>query len=752
MMIRTKLKLLAAGGGLLVLLACLLSWWGYQLIQMQQQRHDAIEQLQANAVSLNIITLDVLHNTHDQLQPGQWQIIYSDLGDNIADSQLHNQTTYPFLSGGHQKIGQEFNAYLQAHQACQQRPTLADSSASCQTLLSHLHTQVRLSLQDLLIEVNKIETRITAQSRHQSYIIGGLLLALPLLMSLFTVALALPITRALGVGLARMLEASDRFSQGDLGFRLRIDAQDEMGTLATTYNDMVQRREEAEKQLQENTEKYRALYENTPLSYQSLNEEGCFKDVNPAWLNTLGYDREEVIGKWFGGFLHPDWKPHFEKNFPEFKRRGYVHDIHFKMRHKDGHYLDIAFEGCIGYTPDGSFKQTYCVFQDITAREQAKTALATSEEKYRNLVESSQDWVWEVDFQGVYTYASPRCRELLGYEPEEIVGRTPFELMPESEAKRVLVKFQKIIAEAASVTTLENINLHKDGHKVVLETSGVPFFDDNGALAGYRGIDRDITERKRTEEEIRKLNQELEDRVRKRTSELQALNKELKSFAYSVSHDLRAPLRAIDGFSLALVEDYGEQLDETAHDYLQRVRNGAQRMGTLIDDMLQLSRVNRGKLVMEEVDLSKIAEAVVEELRMAEPGRRVKLILDTNMRVQGDPRLLQVMLDNLFSNAWKFSARETVSHITFKTKTDQPEMFYISDNGVGFDMRHADKLFGTFQRLHRVTDFPGTGVGLATVQRIVHRHGGRIWAEAQEGEGATFYFSLGTARVPRLIT
>jgi light-regulated signal transduction histidine kinase (bacteriophytochrome) len=254
---------------------------------------------------------------------------------------------------------------------------------------------------------------------------------------------------------------------------------------------------------------------------------------------------------------------------------------------------------------------------------------------------------------------------------------------------------------------------------------------------------REITKIKQAEAALRRLNQELEDRVHERTAKLEAANKELESFAYSVSHDLRAPLRAIDGFSLALAEDYGDQLNVVALDYLQRVRKGAQRMGLLIDDMLQLSRVKS-----QEVDLGEIAETVLQEFRAGEPERRVELTLGRDMRVQGDSRLLRVMLDNLLGNAWKFTAREAVSQIIFKQKTDQPGTFYMSDNGVGFDMRHADKLFGAFQRLHRVTDFPGTGVGLATVQRIINRHGGRVWGEAQEGKGATFYFCIETAGAP----
>ncbi len=256
-------------------------------------------------------------------------------------------------------------------------------------------------------------------------------------------------------------------------------------------------------------------------------------------------------------------------------------------------------------------------------------------------------------------------------------------------------------------------------------------YDETGTPEGMVGYAVDISELKRREEELRQLAERLE-----------ASNRELESFSYSVSHDLRAPLRAIDGFSQALVEDYAERLDGAALDYLSRIRNGAQRLGTLIDDLLQLSRVNRGELQLERVDLAELARSVIEELHAGEPEREVELVLGEEMVVTGDPRLLRAMVANLLGNAWKFTNREEHARILFRRMEEDPRVFYVQDNGVGFDMRHADKLFGAFQRLHRMSEFPGTGVGLATVQRIVHRHGGRVWAEAEPGKGATFYFSL----------
>ena len=244
-------------------------------------------------------------------------------------------------------------------------------------------------------------------------------------------------------------------------------------------------------------------------------------------------------------------------------------------------------------------------------------------------------------------------------------------------------------------------------------------------------------------EEIQKLNQELEARVRERTAELEASNKELEAFSYSVSHDLRAPLRAIDGFSLALLEDYEQQLDDRGKDHLRRVRGASQRMGQLIDDMLDLSRVTRREMRREKVDLSALARSVGEELRQREPHRQVDLHVAGGAVVIGDPHLFHIALENLLGNAWKFTGKKERARIEFGVAEDGGSpRFFVRDDGVGFDMRYVDKLFGAFQRLHAQGEFEGTGVGLATVQRIIHRHGGRVWAEGAVEKGATFYFTL----------
>lgn len=258
-------------------------------------------------------------------------------------------------------------------------------------------------------------------------------------------------------------------------------------------------------------------------------------------------------------------------------------------------------------------------------------------------------------------------------------------------------------------------------------------------------LERHMRERERTENEVRRMNTELEQRVQERTTQLENVNRELESFSFSVAHDLRAPLRAIHGFSQVLMEDYAERLDNQGKDYVERVVNATTRMSGLIDDLLALARVTRAQIHRRQIDLSALAQETATELRKQHGDRRVELIIQPQLTVEADAQLLRVVVENLLENAWKFTAKQAHAKIEFGgIRTEKEAVHFVRDNGAGFDMAHVNKLFNPFQRLHPATEFPGTGIGLASVQRAVQRHGGRVWAEGAVGKGATFYFALKT--------
>jgi PAS domain S-box-containing protein len=378
-------------------------------------------------------------------------------------------------------------------------------------------------------------------------------------------------------------------------------------------------------------------------------------------------------------------------------------------------------------------------------------ALASADRPYRLIVAAMNEGAATISPRGIILDANPRLAAMTGQTGTQLAGTAVLDLVP--SAHRTM--FARLLDVGAGDSARGEMELSGPGGTTAPSLLAVSGFDLDGTLLRCLVL-TDLTAQRRAETEVRMLNAGLEVRVALRTAELERVNKNLEAFTYSVSHDLRSPLRALSGFSAALVEDYGDRLDETGRGYAGSIMAASERMAALIDDLLLLSRVSRAGVNLEPVDLSAEAAAVAGELRSRDPGRQVRFVIADGIRVTADRSLIRTVLQNLLENAWKFTAHRDGAVIEFATTAtaattaaataeDGMVCCCVRDNGAGFDPAYAAKLFQPFERLHDAAEFPGTGIGLASVARIIERHGGRTWAEGAVGQGATFYFTLTAA-------
>ncbi len=446
--------------------------------------------------------------------------------------------------------------------------------------------------------------------------------------------------------------------------------------------------------------------------------------------------------------LHPDDLEAAEARITESVEQNAALENEYRIVRPDGEEVWIGAFGDTIYDESGSPLRMSGICLDIDARKRAESALVASERKWRSVLVHTPQIGVSLDHDAAIVFANRHLLKLTGYREEEVLGRNWFDLfVPESSRDEVRGLFASILdgVDDEGFSTGENPILTREGALRHVSWSNVVTRDVRGTLVDVTSLGVDITERKRAEEAIRTLNAELERRVRERTAQLSAANEELEAFAYSISHDLRGPLRAIDGFSEILMEDHAAALGANGRESLERVRAAAQKMGRLIDDLLSLSRLTRGGTSVADVDLSGLAAEVVERLREEHPERRVEVVIAAGCRVWSDAGLLEAVVGNLLGNAWKFTGGREQGHIEFaETRLDGARVFFVRDDGAGFDPAYAANLFQPFQRLHGPDEYPGTGIGLATVRRIVNRLGGRCWAEGAVDEGATFFFTLAT--------
>jgi PAS domain S-box-containing protein len=527
------------------------------------------------------------------------------------------------------------------------------------------------------------------------------------------------------------------------------------GILVTAAIRDITERKDAEEHLVQMESRYRGLLEAAPDAMVVVNQGGEIVLLNLQAEKQFGYRRDELVGKNVKSIIPEGFAERLIadalRSTEDVLAQQIGTGIELTGRRKDGSDFPIEIMLSPLKSAEGILVTT--AIRDITERKRAEEALRESGERARIVAESVTDVIYEWDLKDKVEWYGD-VDSLMGYPaggfPRTIDGWVAA-LHPEDK-ERVWLAIESQLKGVAPYNVDYRI-AEKDGGWRWWSARGTVLRDEQGQPRRWVGAVTDITERKRAEEEIQKLNEQLEERVAERTGQLEASKKEMEAFTYSVSHDLRAPLRHVDGFSKLLIEEHLAELSPDAQEYVATIRDSVLQMGMLIDDLLNLARLGRKQLSTQVTGLNSLAEEVMADLKRANPDRLIEWKVETLPFVECDPALMKQVFANLLSNAVKFTRPRQPAVIELGvTSHDGARAVFVRDNGVGFSMKYANKLFGVFQRLHRAEDFEGTGVGLATVQRIIHKHGGRVWAEAELDKGATFYFTLNARDKEKLET
>ncbi len=763
MQIKTRLKAVSWTAAAIAVLVVLISAWTQDQLKQSLKRHELAEEMISTAYKRSIMRAEYLLNREDRPKE-QWMLLTDSLSALIKQAQAFSASPEQSLILQQIEVLPDKTKKLLTHLS-ENKSDMENgriSNAFGQEIEGRITTQLIIDSQTLLTHLLKLQI-ITDQEyiTRQTLSNALILISMLILVSLTATSLFL-IARSIAAPIMRLRKGFATIATGNLDHRITISGNDELAGLAQDCNQMAAELKESytslknlHKEMAERRRVEDALAQS--LERFQMANKATFDIIwdwnlqtNEIWWNEnfmkiFGYEANEieVSSVSWTNRIHPEERDRVCTGIHAVIDSGEeIWSDHYRFQRKDGAYADIEDRGHISRDEDGRPVRMIGAMQDVTQRKRMDNTLQESESKFKRLYDSNIIGIIFWDTDGNIREANPEFLRMVGYSQDEVLsGNVRWKDMTPPEYAYLDEKAIREMSETGVCSLFEKEYIHKNG-------SRVPIILGAAFLKGQKNIGicfvLDITDRKESEREILRLNTELEQRVIERTAQLEAANRELEAFAYSVSHDLRAPLRAVDGYTRILAEDYEAQLDVEGKRVCSVISQSARDMGKLIDDLLAFSSVGRATMQRSTIDMAAMAQSIFFEITTAETRERIDFHVGPLPSIVGDLSLFRQVWTNLLSNAVKFSSKKDRSKIEISSAHQDGQTYYsIRDNGAGFDMQYLDKLFGVFQRLHSTREFEGTGVGLAIAQRIIVRHGGRIWAEGEVGKGAIFYFSVG---------